>query len=244
MAHWSRVRDGIARERVDLADPLDLVAPELDPDGLLGVRGEDLDGIAADAEGALLEGDVVAGVLDPDQLAEDVVPPALLAAADGDHQLAILDRVAQAIDGAHGGHDDDVLALHEAGSGAEPEALDVLVDGGVLLDVHVGGRDVRLGLVVVVVGDEILDGVLGEELPQLAVELGGERLVVREHQGGLAVVRDGVGQRHGLARPGHPQQRLVLLAPREPGAELGDGLGLIAGRGERGDDFETGAHGG
>ena len=52
----------------------------------------------------------------------------------------------------------------------------------------VGRRDVRLGLVVVVVRDEVLDRVLGEELPQLAVELGGQGLVVGEDQRGLAVV--------------------------------------------------------
>ena len=66
--------DGIAGERVDLADPLDLVAPELDADGLLGVGGEDLDRVAPDPEGALLEGGVVAGVLDADQLARGCRP--------------------------------------------------------------------------------------------------------------------------------------------------------------------------
>ena len=61
--------DGVAGERVDLADPLDLVAPELDADGLLRVGGKDLDRVAAHAERALLEGDVVAAVLDADELA-------------------------------------------------------------------------------------------------------------------------------------------------------------------------------
>ena len=50
------LRDGVAGERVDLADPLDLVAPELHPDRLLGVGREDLDRIAPHPEGALLEG--------------------------------------------------------------------------------------------------------------------------------------------------------------------------------------------
>jgi len=38
---------------------------------------------------------------------------------------------------------------------------------GLLLDVGVGGRDVRLGLVVVVVGDEVLDRVVREEALEL-----------------------------------------------------------------------------
>ena len=51
-----------------------------------------------------------------------------------------------------------------------------------LLDVGVGARHVGLGLVVVVVGDEVLDRVVGEEALELAVELGGQRLVGREDQ--------------------------------------------------------------
>ena len=48
----------------------------------------------------------------------------------------------------------------------------------VLLDVGVAARQVRLGLVVVEVADEVLDRVVGEEVAELAVELRGEGLVV------------------------------------------------------------------
>ncbi len=232
--------DGVAGERVDLADPLDLVAPELDPDRLLRVGREDLDRIAPDPEGALLEGDVVPAVLDPHQLGEHLVASPLFAPRHGHHQLAILDRIAQPVDGAHGGDDDHVLPLHQARRGAEPKALDVLVDRGVLLDVHVGGRDVGLGLVVVVVADEVLDRVPGQELAQLAVELGRQSLVVGQDQRRLAVVGDGVSQGHGLARPGDTEERLISVSPAKPGGQLGDGLGLVAGGLKRGDDLEVG----
>ena len=58
-----------------------------------------------------------------------------------------------------------------------PQPLDLVVDRGVLLDVGVGLRDVGLGLVVVVVGDEVLDGVVRQQLAELVGELGGQRLV-------------------------------------------------------------------
>ena len=64
----------------------------------------------------------------------------------------------------------------------QPEPLDLLVDRGVLLDVDVALGDVGFGLVVVVIADEVADGVVREELLELGVELGGERLVVRHHQ--------------------------------------------------------------
>src|SRR5581483_4634827 len=87
----------------------------------------------------------------------------------------------------------------------------------VLLDVQVGLRDVGLGLVVVVVGDEVLDGVAREELAELVAELRGERLVVRDHE-------------RRLARAGCAEERLVALAGAEALAERRDRRGLVARR--------------
>jgi hypothetical protein len=57
------------------------------------------------------------------------------------------------------------------------QLVDLVIDRRVLLDVGVGRGDVGFGLVVVVVGDEVLDGVLGKELLELGVELGRQGLV-------------------------------------------------------------------
>ena len=65
------------------------------------------------------------------------------------------------------------------------QLVDLLVDVGVFLDVEVVLGHVGFGLVVVVVGDEVFDGVVGEEVLELLVKLGGQGLVVGEHEGGL-----------------------------------------------------------
>ena len=127
-----------------------------------------------------------------------------------DHVLVILGR-AQAVDARDAGDDDDIAPREQRAGGGEPQALDLLVDARVLLDVGVAARDVGLGLVVIEVGDEILDGVLGEELLELAVELRGQRLVVREDQRGPVQRLDDVGHGEGLARAGDAQQRGMLL---------------------------------
>ena len=62
--------DDVAGQRVDLGDALDLIAPEFDPHGLLVIRREDFHGIAAHAERAALEPDVVALVLHRDEIGE------------------------------------------------------------------------------------------------------------------------------------------------------------------------------
>ena len=75
-----------------------------------------------------------------------------------------------------------VVAADEVARGRQAQAVQVVVAAGVLLDVDVALRDVRLGLVVVVVADEIPDGVVREQLLELLVKLGGEGLVVADDE--------------------------------------------------------------
>jgi hypothetical protein len=63
----------------------------------------------------------------------------------------------------------------------------------VLLDVDVALRDVRLGLVVVVVADEVADGVVREQLLELLVELAASVLLCEKMSVGRARHGDGVG---------------------------------------------------
>src|SRR5690606_42026035 len=77
------------------------------------------------------------------------------------------------------------------------------------------------------------DGVLGEERPKLGVELGRERLVVRDDQRRLAGVAEDVGDGERLAGAGGAEEGLVPVAAEEPLREFLDGAGLVAGRRER-----------
>ena len=182
----------LAGQRVDLGDPLDLVAEELDPDDPV-VRGRsDLERVATDAEAGPLERLVVALVLQIDQVAEDGVAPVLAAAPEPEDGRPVVDRRPEAVDAADAGDDDHVAPLEQGVGRGVAELVDLVVPARVLLDVGVRPGQVRLGLVVVEVAHEVLDRVVREELAELGVELGGERLVVGQDEGRLLVPRDGV----------------------------------------------------
>jgi hypothetical protein len=110
--------------------------------------------------------------------------------------------------------------------------LDVFVDARILLDVQVLRRHIGFGLVVIVVGDEILDRILGKELAHFGVELRGERLVRRHDERGTAQARDHVRHRVGLPGPRHAEQCLKSEPVAHTFRELLDRLGLIARRRE------------
>ena len=136
------------------------------------------------------------------------------------------------------GDDDDVVALEQRTGRRVAHAVDLLVDRRFLLDVGVGARDVGLRLVVVVVGDEILDRIVREERLELAVELGGERLVGGEDERRALGLLDDLGDGVGLAGAGHPEKHLIALLLSDAGNQLGDRRWLVALGLELGDDAQ------
>ena len=129
--------DQLAGQRVDLGDPLDLVAEELDPDDPI-VRGRhELEGVAADPEPGPLERLVVALVLEVDEVAQDGVAPVLAAPPQAQDGRAVVDRRAEAVDAADAGDDDHVAALEQGVGRRVAELVDLVVAARVLLDVRV-----------------------------------------------------------------------------------------------------------
>ena len=137
-------------------------------------------------------------------------------------------RRAQAVDAADGGDDDAVAALEQRPGGGKTQLVELVIDGGFLLDVNVAGGYVGFRLVIVVIRYEVFDRVVGEEALELVVKLGGQSLVVGQDQRRAIEPLDDLGHGEGLARAGHPQQHLVLFTVRQAAAERLDGRALVA----------------
>ena len=107
------------------------------------------------------------------------------------------------------------------------ELVDLVVNRRVFLDEGIGGGEVRFGLVIVVVRDEVFYSVIGKQLLELTVELGSKGLVGRQHQGRAVLRGNDVGYGEGLARTGDAEEYLIAVATAEPFDQFGDGLGLV-----------------
>ena len=220
----------LAGERVEVRDLLDLVAEEGDPVGRLHVRGLHLDDVAADPEPPAPEQRVVPRVLDVDELPEHHVPVDLEADPERDGLVLVLLGGADAVDAGDGGDDEDVAPRQQRGRRGMAKPVDVVVDRGVLLDVEVRLRDVRLRLVVVVVGDEVLDRATRQELAELVAELRGQRLVVRDHERRLLHLLGDPRHRRRLPGARGPEQGLEAVAAADGVGERRDRVGLVARR--------------
>ena len=111
--------------------------------------------------------------------------------------------------------------------------VDLVVDVDGLFNIGVGGGDVRLRLIIIVIGYEVFHGGIGKERLEFGAELRRQRFVVRQHERGLLHALNHLGHGVGLAAAGYAQQHLQRVALRHTARQPVDGLGLIALRRKR-----------
>ncbi len=219
---------GAPGDRIDARDLVDLVAEELDADGVVLVGGPELQDVAADAEGAAAEVVRRPLVLHLGEAAEVLRERLLHTPLEEEEHAEVEVGIADTVDARHRGDDDDVAPLEDRLRGRQAQLVDLVVLGHLLFDVEIVLRDVGLGLVVVVVGDEVLDAVLREEVLELLVKLRGEGFVVAEDERRPIDGLDDLGDGEGLPRAGHAEEHLVAHAGVDALDELFNGLGLVA----------------
>ena len=222
--------DDLAGDGVDLADAVDLVAEVFHADrARRPVGGPKLNRVASDAEHIALKRNVVALIPVVNEAAHQLLARKLRPGRQIDHHLLKIIRLAESVDAADRRHDDHVPPLQQRGRRGQPQPVDLLVDGGVLFNIGIRMGDIRLGLIIVVVGHEIFHRVVREKRPELRTELRSQRLVVCQHERRTVAVRDDVRHRKRLARAGHTEQHLLRQTVFDAPRQFFNGLRLVAG---------------
>jgi len=128
------------------------------------------------------------------------------------------------------GDDHNVAAFEKGTRRAHAQLVQLIVDGRFLVDIDIGGGNIRFGLVKIVVADEIFDGVLRKKSFELVIQLRGKSFVVRQNQRGTIGLFNQLGHGERLARAGNAKKHLLLLAGIEAAIELVNRRGLVAAR--------------
>jgi len=217
-----------AEEGIDLRERFDLVAEELDAIGGFVVGGKDFDYVAAHPKGPAPEVVIVPLVENLDKAARDVLAGDVLAFFEQKQHAVISLGRPQTVDAAHRTDDDRVAAFEQGACRRETKLVELFVDGCFFFDVEVARGDIGLGLVVVVITDEVFHRVTGEELLELVVELGGEGFVMRQDEGWAIGFLDNLGHGEGLAGAGDAEEHLVFFSRSEAIHQFFNRAGLIA----------------
>ena len=216
---------------LELRNPVDFVAEELHPHSQVSRIGrKDLNHISVHAESTALEINIIAVVLDLNQLADHIVAVADHPRPQRNHHVMVIDRAAQSVDTGNGGNNDHIAALGKSGCRRMAEFVDIVIDRGILLNISIRLRYIGLRLVIIIITHKILYSIFREVGLHLAVELGGKGLIMRQDQGGLIQRLYHIGHGESLAGTGHAKQGLTLIPLPESLYQSLDCLRLIARR--------------
>ena len=169
-------------------------------------------------------------ILHIDEFTDELIAVFGHAGSDGGHHICKILRSTDTVDARDGCNNDDIAALAQGRQSGQTQLVDLVVDRGVLGNVGVRRWHIRLRLVIIIVGNEVLDGILREEFLEFTVELGRQSLIVRYDQRGLLELGDYVRHRKSLAGTRDTEERLGLVSFTEAFDKLADGLGLVTGR--------------
>ena len=140
-------------------------------------------------------------------------------------------RTADTVQATDGRDDDNIFASGEqCCRSREPQPVNLLVDAQVLLDIGVRGRDIGLGLIIVIITDEVLHSVVREEHLHLRIELCSQGLVVGENKRRTVELSDDISYSKRLATTGYAEQRFGFGTGTDAVNQRFDGLRLVAGR--------------
>ena len=140
-------------------------------------------------------------------------------------------RVADAVEAGHGrDHYDVPASAHQGSGGTQTQFFYLVIDTQVLFYIGVGGGDVGLRLIIIIVGNEIFHRIVREERLEFAVKLCRQRLVVAQDESGTLQVLNYIRHGEGLSGTGNAQQRHVVNPVLQGFSELADRLRLVSRR--------------
>ena len=223
--------DPLPGRRVDHIDHLDLVVIRNDPIADITIGGINIHRIAIHPECPGPEIGFAARIQRIDQGIQQLVAADDIPHMQFDGGGVEIFRIPDPVDARYARDHDHIVPAAEQGRGrTQPHLFDPLVDRQILFDKRIGRGNIGFGLIIVVIGDEILDGIFREEVLELPIELCGQRFVVAHDQGRLIEPGDDIGHGKRFAGTGHAQQGVVFTPTAERFGQPFDGLGLIARR--------------
>ena len=189
---------------------------------------EDFKAISAHAKRATLKRRVVTFVLLGDQISDHLTLIVHFAHVDIlGHGPVSFDRT-DAVNTRHGRHDNNVITFQQRTGCRVAHTVNLLVNLALFFDVSIRARYIGFRLIVVIIADEILDGVIGKKALELPIKLGGQRFVRRKDDRGASRLLNHFCHGECFAGACCAKQHLIAVAVQHTSRQFFDGRGLVA----------------
>ncbi len=171
--------------------------------------------------------DIIPAVLNINQTTQQLIAVKLHTLLKTNQQAMIGLWRAKPVNTGNRSDDQNITPGQQTARSTMPQLINLLVDRGILLNVGVCRGNVSFRLVVVVIRNEILDGIIREEFLEFTVKLGSQGFIRRKNQSWSLNLHHHVGHGKGFAGTGNPKENLVEVATANTLDQLSDGLRLI-----------------
>ena len=219
----------LSPDRIDLADRFDGFVEELDPQcRTVLVGGKHFDDVTAHAKSATMKIIVAALILDIHQLAQHLVAIDDRTLFEVHHHFKIGFRRSETVNARHAGDDERIAPFKQRFGRRMAQLVDLIVDRRILFYIGIRRRHVSFRLVIIIITDEVANGIFRKQIAKLVIKLCGQRLVGRDHERRLVDLGNNVRHRERLARTGHAEKNLMPSARLQALDQLFDSLRLIS----------------
>ena len=223
--------DDFACQHIYFRNAIDFIPEKFHTNGMLrGADRENFDHIPTDTKRTSFKIQIIAVILHFHQGAQDFIPVLLHAGAQGKHHAIVFLGVTQTINTGNAGNNNDILSLHQRRRGGMAQLINFIIDRGILFDIGIRTWYIRFGLIIIIIADEILHRIFGEELLQLVIKLCRKGFIVCNDQGWLLDFLNDICHGKGFAGARNPQQSLEFQALLEALRNFFNRLRLITGR--------------
>ena len=105
---------------------------------------------------------------------------------------------------------DHIFAFEQRTRSSMTHSIDLFINRGFFFDIGIGAGNIRFRLVVVVVGNEIFDGIIGKKSLHLTIELCGKRLIGSKDERRSLDLCDDMSHGKGFTRPCNTEEYLII----------------------------------
>ncbi len=198
-------------------------------DMVVCIDREDIDCVSPHTEGSPDKICVIALVVHRNKRAHNIASlEGRILNADGNALFAVFLRRPKPVNARHGRYNNDIVSGQHVMGGGVPQAVYFFVNFGFFFNIGVGLGNVCLRLVVVVVGDKVMDGVFRKKFFKFACQLCGKCFIMGDDKSWLLQCLDNM--RHGkrFAGAGNAQKRLMMHSCFHVLNQRLDGARLVA----------------
>ncbi len=159
----------LTRQRVNLRDPFHFIPPKLNPVRRLSISRHNLQRIAPHPEDAPPQFQVIPFILNINQVAQNGIPAVHLPSFQFHRHLSPRFRITNTINARNRRHNDNILPAHQVGRRRQPQPVNLFINICFFFDIQVMPGNISFRLVIIIIADEVGDGVFREKLFELAV---------------------------------------------------------------------------